>query len=72
MVSFLEQIWSIITALIDFVISLVQDLVYLVQLLAVFLSNSDALFSWLPTTIVSLTVVTLGLVVVYKVLGREG
>lgn len=58
--------------LVDFVISFVQDIVYLIGLTADFVAKIPSLFSWLPSEALSLIIIAFGIVVVYKVLGREG
>lgn len=69
---FLKSIMDTITFLIDFVISLIGDIVYLIQLTAQFLINIPVYFAWLPSEYLSIIVALFGIVVVYKILGREG
>lgn len=69
---FFAAIGDIIGAIIDFVISLFQDLIYMIQLLGQIVVNIPVYFSWLPSTLVTMVVVIFGIVVIYKILGREG
>jgi len=69
---FFTGIWNVITSLIDFVVGIVEDLVYVVKLTGTFLAQIPNYFSWLPSAYVTLIVTIFGIVVVYKVLGREG
>lgn len=69
---FLKSIMDTITFLIDFVINLIGDIVYLIQLTARFLINIPVYFCWLPSEFLSIIVALFGIVVVYKILGREG
>ena len=72
MFGWLKDIFNCIIMLVDFVISFVQDIVYLIGLTADFVAKIPSLFSWLPSEALSLIIIAFGIVVVYKVLGREG
>lgn len=72
MFGWLKDIFNGIIMLVDFVISFIKDIVYLISLTAEFVGKIPSLFSWLPTEALSLIVIAFGIVVVYKVLGREG
>lgn len=63
---------EIIKSLIDFVVGIVEDLVYVVTLCGTFIIQLPDYFTWLPSVVVSLIITTFGIVVIYKVLGREG
>lgn len=69
---FFESIGNAITSVIDFVIGLFQDLVYMVSLLVKVVGNIPSYFNWLPAEIVALFVALISIVVIYKILGREG
>lgn len=56
----------------DFLVSLIQDIVYVIEITGKALAQIPKIFSWLPVEIVGLLVVLIGVVVVYKVTGREG
>lgn len=63
---------DMVTSLVDFVIGLVKDIVYVVKLTASFVLKIPKLFGWLPGSVVALIVTLFAVVVIYKVLGREG
>lgn len=70
--SFLRGIGDSIVAVIDFVISFFADIVYLIQLLGKALASLPGYIDWLPPEMVTLLIVLLSVVVIYKILGREG
>lgn len=70
--NFFLGIANVITSLVDFVIGFVEDLVYVIKLCGRFLAKIPALFAWLPTECLVLIVALFGVVVTYKILGREG
>lgn len=71
-INFLSGIGDAIVAVIDFVISFFKDLIYMIQLLGKFLAQIPYYFSWLPGELLAIVVLIFGVVVVYKILGREG
>ena len=52
--------------------SFLNDLVYVGELTAKFVARIPSYLAWLPEQIVSVLIVAFGVVVVYKILGREG
>lgn len=56
----------------EFVFNVFYDIIYLIKLTGVFLARIPEYFSWLPAEIVSLLILIFTIVVLYKVLGREG
>lgn len=69
---FFRGIGTAITSIFDFVIGLFQDLIYMIKLLGQVVLNIPAYFSWLPAEVIVLIVTCIGIVVIYKILGREG
>ena len=63
---------DVITSLVDFVVGMITDLVYVVKLCGSFVLKIPTLFSWLPTPAVAIIVSIFAVVVIYKILGREG
>lgn len=63
---------DVISSLIDFVVGFIEDIVYVVTLCGQFVIKIPSYFSWLPDVAVTLIVTTFGIVVIYKILGREG
>lgn len=57
---------------VDFVLKLIQDLLYLIELVGQAVGKIPSYFTWLPANVVALIVALIAIVVVYKVLGREG
>lgn len=71
-IEFFKGIGTAITSIIDFVIGLFEDLVYMIKLLGQVVLNIPNYFAWLPAEILALIVVLISVVVIYKILGREG
>lgn len=69
---FFVSIMSVITSLVDFVIGFVEDIVTVVKMTASFVAKIPNLFSWLPAEVLAIVVITFSVVVIYKVMGREG
>ena len=69
---FLAGIFEFFSSLYDFVIGIFQDIVYVIRLTAHFVAQIPDYFSWLPAEALALVVGIFAVVVIYKVLGREG
>lgn len=69
---FFLSLGNVITSLVDFVVGLIEDLIYVVILCGSFVLKIPSLFSWLPSEAVALIVTIFAIVVIYKILGREG
>lgn len=61
---FFQTIW-------DFIVSFIQDLIYVIKSLGQILVNIRGYFIWLPSAVTSLLFVGLGVVVVYKIINRD-
>lgn len=72
LIVWLKSIFAPVVWVIEFFITIVTDLVYVVQITGRFLSNLPDYFAWMPDEFWALMYVAFCLVVVYKVLGREG
>lgn len=57
---------------IDFLVSFIQDIAYVVQLTGKFVLSIPSYFTWLPVEAVAVIVSIFAVVVIYKVMGREG
>lgn len=68
----LKGIASAISTLIDFIVGLFEDLLYVIELLGEFVVNIPSYFSWLPGEVIAIIVVIFSIVVIYKIIGREG
>lgn len=71
-VSFFKGIGNAIVSVFDFVISFFQDLIYVIQLLGKFLGQLPQYLSWMPSSVSGLLITLFAIVVIYKILGREG
>lgn len=71
-IDFFTGLIDTVVALVDFVIQNVQDLVYLVSLLGSLLPQIPIFLSWLPSVFVSIIVFAFTIVLILKIVGREG
>lgn len=69
-VAFFEGIASAVSGAIDFLLGLVFDLVYVVQLLGRFLRIVPSFLTWLPPELLSIVLVAITIAVIYKIIGR--
>lgn len=69
---YIIQIGEFIGSAFDFIIDFFEDIVYVIKLTGEFVLGIPDYFSWLPAEAVALIVTIFGIVVIYKVLGREG
>lgn len=72
LIEFFRGIGAAIVTVIQFVINLFKDLVYMIELLVTVVLNIPNYFSWLPSELITLFIVIISVVVMYKILGREG
>lgn len=71
-VSFFTGLGDAIVSAFDFVISFFADIVYVIQLLGKVVLSIPSYFSWLPGSVSALLITLFAIVVIYKILGREG
>lgn len=67
-----KTIGEFFSTVIDFVIGLVEDIVYVIKLTGETVLKIPEYFDWLPEAVVAVIVSAFAIVVIYKVLGREG
>lgn len=72
LVNFFASLGKIVTSIVEFFIGFVEDIVFIVKLLGSFVSKIPMLFSWLPTEVLAIITLIFSVVVIYKVMGREG
>lgn len=72
MVGILQAIGNAIVSVVDFVISFFGDLIYAIQLLGKVVLQIPTYFAWMPPEVLALIVLIFAIVVIYKILGREG
>jgi hypothetical protein len=68
----LQKLADFFTSLWEFLKGMIEDIVTLVKLLKDWLAQIPSLFDWLPSTLLTLVILGIGVVVLYKILGREG
>lgn len=71
-VNFFKMLIDLLVGAVQFVVKLLKDLVYVVQLLGQAVANLPQYLGFLPSMAVSVLVTVFAIVVIYKVLGREG
>jgi len=72
LLSFVESIGNGLNAILDFCISFFEDVAYIVKLTAEYVAKIPSFFSWLPAPVLAIIVSAFAVVVIYKVIGREG
>lgn len=71
-IGFFSGIAGLISSAVEFLIGVLGDLVYLVKLTGKAVLAIPSYFSWLPAPILALLTTIFAVVVLYKILGREG
>lgn len=71
-IEFFKGIAVAIVAAFDFLISFFNDLVYVIKLLGKFILQIPSYFSWLPAELLLILSSIIAIVVIYKIMGREG
>lgn len=71
-IDFFKSFIDIVVSLVDFVVQLFKDLIYIIGLLGKFIVQIPQYIGWLPSTCIALLISTFAVVVIYKILGREG
>lgn len=71
-ITFFEGIVDAITGAIDFLIGFIEDIVYIVKITGEFVLEIPSYLGWLPAPVLAIVIVVFGVVVIYKVMGREG
>lgn len=69
---FFVLIGDFFTTVWEFVVNLVTDLLDMIKLVGETVTKIPSYFSWLPEEVVISFVALFGIVVIYKILGREG
>lgn len=69
---YIVGIGELFTSLYHFVLDFFSDVCYVIKLTAQFVVKIPTYFSWLPAPVLALVVSIFAVVVIYKVLGREG
>lgn len=69
---YLISIGEFFSSIYDFILDIFRDIDYLVDLTGEFVKNIPNYFGWLPAPVLAVIVTIFTIVVLYKVLGREG
>ena len=72
LIDFFKGFADIISALVDFLYNTILDLIYVIALLGSLMAKIPDMIGWLPSACISLVVTTFAIVLIYKILGREG
>lgn len=72
LLDFFSTLGSIITGLVDFVISTIKDIVFVIEVTSSVMLRIPQYFAWLPSALLSTLTVVFSIVVIYKIVGREG
>ena len=68
----LEGFIDLVSSLGEFVLDWIKDLLYIIELLTTIILNLPSIFGWMPVPVFATVSSIFGVVVVYKILGREG
>lgn len=68
--SWLGGLGSAVSGAFEFLLDLVLDLVYVVQLIGRFVRLIPVYFSWLPPQLLAIVVVAISVAVIFKIIGR--
>lgn len=71
-IGFLSGLVDLFVGIVDFVIGLIGDLAYLAQITGKAVAAIPSYFSWVPPQVLALLLSIFTVVVLYKILGREG
>lgn len=71
-VDFIKGISDAVVSVFNFVLDFFADIAYVVKLTAEFVSKIPDYIAWLPAPVVAMIISIFAVVVIYKVLGREG
>ncbi len=67
----IKKIGDFFTSIVDFIVTLFEDLVKFIKMLGIFVAKIPEWFSWLPAPVLALIVILIGVVVLLRVLGRD-
>ena len=72
LVDFFVGFGDVIKSLFTFVIDTVKDLIYVIGLLGQMIIELPNMIGWLPSACIAVIVTIFSIVVIYKIVGREG
>ena len=68
---FLALIGEVITGIIDFVITFVTDLVYIIQVIGSVLAQIPSFLTWFPAQLSTILVLGISIAAIFKIAGRS-
>lgn len=71
-INFLKSITDGVLAVLEFLFSIIQDTAYMATLLGKFVLEVPQYLSFIPAPVLALITTIFTIVVIYKILGREG
>lgn len=72
LIQFFSSIGNAIVMAFNFLFSAIKDIVYVIALTTETVRNIPVYFSWIPPQVMVIIVTLFSIVVIYKILGREG
>lgn len=72
LINMVEGLFEMLESVITFVIDWIKDILYVGELLGTIVLNLPDIFGWMPLHVFSLISSIFGVIVIYKILGREG
>lgn len=70
-IEFFEGLSNIVSTVVNFVVTLFTDFVFVLKLIFTTVTNIAGYFYWLPSTLITLLLTGISVVVIYKVIGRD-
>lgn len=71
-IEFFQAIADGVVAAVQYLGDLLSDIAYMITLVTTFIAKIPAYFSWLPSAVSALIISAFSIVIIYKILGREG
>lgn len=68
----LKNIADFFVSVWNFIINLFREIGYMVKFLGEIVATIPSYFTWLPPTVLVLLLLVVSIIVIYKVIGREG
>ena len=72
LLDFFAGLGDIVVSVFQFLFQTVKDLIYIVVLLTSLINRIPDMIGWLPSACITLVVTTFAIVLIYKIVGREG
>lgn len=70
-IDFFEGIFEVVSSIVDFIVSFFEDIIFIVKTLGEFIVKVPSMLGFLPTAVVSILLVGVSVVIIYKVVGRD-